>query len=69
LLTHIKHCFSGITGNQFLDITHKAAVKALKKSRHMMLTLKYVGKLPHAKMTVSSSGYGVSYCLQTFTAS
>ncbi|KAF6034196.1 DFNB31 [Bugula neritina] len=35
---------------QLVDITHKDAVKALKRSRHMILTIKHVGKLPHAKI-------------------
>ena len=39
-----------ITDTQFVEITHRDAVKSLKRSRHMMLTLKHVGKLPHAKI-------------------
>ncbi|XP_067940786.1 whirlin-like isoform X2 [Watersipora subatra] len=39
-----------VNDTQCVEITHRDAVKALKRSRHMMLTLKYVGKLPHAKI-------------------
>ena len=40
-----------VNGQSFLDISHSDAVKAIKSSRHMMMTIKDVGKLPFARTT------------------
>ncbi|XP_040613275.1 whirlin isoform X1 [Mesocricetus auratus] len=39
-------------GRSFLSILHDEAVKLLKSSRHLILTVKDVGRLPHARTTV-----------------
>ncbi|XP_064649030.1 whirlin-like isoform X3 [Lineus longissimus] len=40
-----------VNGQSFLDISHADAVKVLKSSRHMMMTIKDVGRLPYARTT------------------
>ena len=40
-----------MNGLSFLDVSHSDAVRALKSSKHMMLTIKDVGKLPYARTT------------------
>ena len=50
-MTHLDNSLNiCILEVQCVDISHKDAVRALKQSRHMMLTLRHVGKLPHAKI-------------------
>ncbi|NWS02130.1 WHRN protein, partial [Motacilla alba] len=68
-----------VNGRSFLSIPHDEAVKLLKSSRHLMMTVKDIGRLPHARTTVdetrwisssqlgetllSSAGYGPGGCL------
>ncbi|KAK2156209.1 hypothetical protein LSH36_219g03059 [Paralvinella palmiformis] len=40
-----------VNGRTFLDISHGDAVKALKSSKHLMITVKDVGKLPYTRTT------------------
>ncbi|ELT89862.1 hypothetical protein CAPTEDRAFT_82749, partial [Capitella teleta] len=40
-----------INGNSFLDIGHQDAAKLLRSSKHLMMTVKDVGKLPHTRTT------------------
>jgi len=44
-----------VNGQSFLDMTHAEAVRILKTSRHMMLTIKDVGKLPFARTTIDKT--------------
>ncbi|XP_042534698.1 whirlin isoform X2 [Dipodomys spectabilis] len=44
-----------VNGQSFLSILHDEAVKLLKSSRHLILTVKDVGKLPHARTTVDET--------------
>ncbi|XP_050389473.1 whirlin isoform X2 [Patella vulgata] len=44
-----------INGHSFLDISHSRAVKLLKVGRHMVITVKDVGKLPFAKTTIDKT--------------
>ncbi|XP_073907279.1 whirlin isoform X3 [Castor canadensis] len=42
-------------GRSFLSILHDEAVRLLKSSRHLILTVKDVGRLPHARTTVDET--------------
>ncbi|XP_048196054.1 whirlin isoform X3 [Perognathus longimembris pacificus] len=44
-----------VNGRSFLSILHDEAVKLLKSSRHLILTVKDVGRLPHARTTVDET--------------
>ncbi|XP_060071925.1 whirlin-like [Ylistrum balloti] len=44
-----------VNGHSFLDTTHAEAVRVLKTSRLMVLTLKDVGKLPFARTTIDKT--------------
>nr|XP_012624270.1 whirlin isoform X2 [Microcebus murinus] len=44
-----------VNGRSFLSILHDEAVQLLKSSRHLMLTVKDVGRLPHARTTVDET--------------
>ncbi|KAM4877968.1 whirlin isoform 2-T2 [Thomomys bottae] len=44
-----------VNGQSFLSILHDEAVKLLKSSRHLILTVKDVGRLPHARTTVDET--------------
>nr|XP_023400778.1 whirlin isoform X4 [Loxodonta africana] len=44
-----------VNGQSFLNILHDEAVKLLKSSRHLILTVKDVGRLPHARTTVDET--------------
>ena len=41
-----------VNKHSFLDITHMDAVRILKVTKHMVITVKDVGKLPFAKTTI-----------------
>ncbi|XP_076999989.1 whirlin isoform X2 [Tamandua tetradactyla] len=45
----------GVNGRSFLTILHDEAVKLLKSSRHLILTVKDVRRLPHARTTVDET--------------
>ena len=40
-----------VNGRSFLSITHKEAIKMLKSTKNMIMTLKDVGRLPLARTT------------------
>ncbi|RLW00450.1 hypothetical protein DV515_00008902 [Chloebia gouldiae] len=42
-----------VNGRSFLSIPHDEAVKLLKSSRHLIMTVKDIGRLPHARTTGS----------------
>ncbi|XP_061460241.1 whirlin isoform X6 [Rhineura floridana] len=44
-----------VNGRSFLSIPHDEAVKLLKSSRHLIITVKDVGRLPHARTTVDET--------------
>ncbi|XP_004638525.1 whirlin isoform X6 [Octodon degus] len=44
-----------VNGRSFLSILHDEAVKLLKSSPHLILTVKDVGRLPHARSTVDET--------------
>lgn len=44
-----------VNGRSFLNILHDEAVRLLKSSRHLILTVKDVGRLPHARTTVDQT--------------
>ncbi|XP_060056007.1 whirlin [Erinaceus europaeus] len=44
-----------VNGRSFLNILHDEAVKLLKSSQHLILTVKDIGKLPHARTTVDET--------------
>ncbi|XP_032979865.1 whirlin isoform X6 [Rhinolophus ferrumequinum] len=44
-----------VNGRSFLNILHDEAVKLLKSSQHLILTVKDVGRLPHARTTVDET--------------
>ncbi|XP_006890777.1 PREDICTED: whirlin isoform X3 [Elephantulus edwardii] len=44
-----------VNGRSFLSILHDEAVRLLKSSRHLILTVKDVGRLPHARTTVDET--------------
>ncbi|KAF7665169.1 hypothetical protein LDENG_00151190 [Lucifuga dentata] len=44
-----------VNGRSFLSIPHDDAVRVLKSSRHLMMTVKDVGRLPHARTVVGET--------------
>ncbi|KAL2099516.1 hypothetical protein ACEWY4_003910 [Coilia grayii] len=44
-----------VNGHSFLSIPHDEAVRILKSSRHLMMTVKDVGRLPHARTVVGET--------------
>ncbi|XP_040093447.1 whirlin [Oryx dammah] len=44
-----------VNGRSFLNILHDEAVRLLKSSHHLILTVKDVGRLPHARTTVDET--------------
>ncbi|XP_054986952.1 whirlin isoform X2 [Sorex araneus] len=44
-----------VNGRSFLGILHDDAVRLLKSSQHLILTVKDVGRLPHARTTVDET--------------
>ncbi|XP_058015551.1 whirlin [Ahaetulla prasina] len=44
-----------VNGRSFLSISHDEAVNLLKSSRHLIMTVKDVGRLPHARATVDET--------------
>uniref|UniRef100_A0A8D0C2L5 Whirlin n=1 Tax=Salvator merianae TaxID=96440 RepID=A0A8D0C2L5_SALMN len=44
-----------VNGRSFLSIPHDEAVKVLKSSRHLIMTVKDIGRLPHARTTVDET--------------
>ncbi|XP_063067504.1 whirlin [Engraulis encrasicolus] len=44
-----------VNGHSFLSIPHDEAVRILKSSHHLMMTVKDVGRLPHARTVVGET--------------
>ncbi|XP_077398567.1 whirlin isoform X3 [Vanacampus margaritifer] len=44
-----------VNGRSFLNIPHDEAVRVLKSSRHLMMTVKDVGRMPHARTVVGET--------------
>ncbi|XP_061119190.1 whirlin [Conger conger] len=44
-----------VNGRSFLGVPHDEAVRVLKSSRHLMMTVKDVGRLPHARTVVGET--------------
>ncbi|XP_053195384.1 whirlin [Scomber japonicus] len=44
-----------VNGRSFVSIPHDEAVRVLKSSRHLMMTVKDVGRLPHARTVVGET--------------
>ncbi|XP_072228484.1 whirlin isoform X2 [Leuresthes tenuis] len=44
-----------VNGQSFLSIPHDEAVRVLKSSQHLMMTVKDVGRLPHARTVVGET--------------
>ncbi|CAL8317833.1 unnamed protein product [Lota lota] len=44
-----------VNGRSFLGVAHDDAVRTLKSSRHLMMTVKDVGRLPHARTVVGET--------------
>ncbi|XP_044189331.1 whirlin isoform X1 [Thunnus albacares] len=44
-----------VNGRSFLGIPHDEAVRVLKSTRHLMMTVKDVGRLPHARTVVGET--------------
>lgn len=44
-----------VNGQSFLSIPHDEAVQVLRSSRHLMMTVKDVGRLPHARTVVDET--------------
>ncbi|NXX86233.1 WHRN protein, partial [Urocolius indicus] len=44
-----------VNGRSFLSIPHDEAVKLLKSSRHLIMTVKDIGRLPHVRTTVDET--------------
>ncbi|XP_051907046.1 whirlin isoform X2 [Hippocampus zosterae] len=44
-----------VNGRSFLNVPHDEAVRVLKSSRHLMMTVKDVGRLPHARTVVGET--------------
>lgn len=44
-----------VNGLSFRSVAHDEAVQILKSSRHMLMTIKDVGRLPHARTVVDET--------------
>lgn len=44
-----------VNGKSCLNIPHDEAVKLLKSSRHLIMTVKDIGRVPHARTTVDET--------------
>uniref|UniRef100_W5M185 Whirlin a n=1 Tax=Lepisosteus oculatus TaxID=7918 RepID=W5M185_LEPOC len=44
-----------VNGRSFLSVPHDEAVRILKSSRHLIMTIKDVGRLPHARTVVDET--------------
>lgn len=58
-----------VNGRSFLSILHDEAVKLLKSSQHLILTVKDVGRLPHARTTVDETKWIASSRIGVTTTS
>ncbi|XP_057216946.1 whirlin isoform X2 [Triplophysa rosa] len=58
-----------VNGRSFLGIPHDEAVRVLKSSHHLMMTVKDVGRLPHARTVVGETKWIASSQITESSAS
>lgn len=58
-----------VNGRSFLSIPHDEAVRVLKSSRHLMMTVKDVGRLPHTRTVVGETKWIASSQISESSAS
>ena len=58
-----------VNGCSFLGIPHDEAVRVLKSSRHLIMTVKDVGRLPHARTVVGETKWIASSQIAESSAS
>ncbi|XP_051534200.1 whirlin isoform X2 [Myxocyprinus asiaticus] len=58
-----------VNGQSFLSIPHDEAVRVLKSSHHLMMTVKDVGRLPHARTVVGETKWIASSQITESSAS
>ncbi|XP_043078101.1 whirlin isoform X2 [Puntigrus tetrazona] len=58
-----------VNGRSFLGIPHDEAVRVLKSSHHLMMTVKDVGRLPHARTVVGETKWITSSQITDSSAS
>ncbi|KAI5091431.1 whirlin isoform X1, partial [Silurus meridionalis] len=58
-----------VNGRSFLSIPHDEAVRVLKASRHLMMAVKDVGRLPHARTVVGETKWIASSQITDSSAS
>ncbi|XP_050949480.1 whirlin isoform X1 [Labeo rohita] len=58
-----------VNGRSFLSIPHDEAVRVLKSSHHLMMTVKDVGRLPHARTVVGETKWITSSQITDSSAS
>ncbi|XP_067279752.1 whirlin isoform X4 [Pseudorasbora parva] len=58
-----------VNGRSFLGIPHDEAVRVLKSSHHLMMTVKDVGRLPHARTVVGETKWIASSQITDSSAS
>ncbi|XP_016346736.1 whirlin isoform X2 [Sinocyclocheilus anshuiensis] len=58
-----------VNGRSFLSIPHDEAVRVLKSSQHLMMTVKDVGRLPHARTVVGETKWITSSQITDSSAS
>ncbi|XP_035383588.1 whirlin isoform X2 [Electrophorus electricus] len=58
-----------VNGRSFLSVPHDEAVRVLKASRHLMMTVKDVGRLPHARTVVGETKWIASSQITDSSAS
>ncbi|KAH9488897.1 hypothetical protein Btru_058318 [Bulinus truncatus] len=58
-----------VNGRSFLDISHSEAVKHLKKRRHLIMTVRDVGKIPFSKTTIDETGWIQSTRVESYDRS
>ncbi|XP_051536408.1 whirlin-like [Myxocyprinus asiaticus] len=58
-----------VNGRSFLSIPHDEAVRVLKSSHHLMMTVKDVGRLPHARTVVGETKWIASSQITESSAS
>ncbi|XP_041706664.2 whirlin-like [Coregonus clupeaformis] len=58
-----------VNGRSFVGIPHDEAVRVLKSSRHLMMTVKDVGRLPHARTMVGETKWITSSQIAESSAS
>ncbi|XP_040338022.1 whirlin isoform X1 [Herpailurus yagouaroundi] len=56
-----------VNGRSFLNVLHDEAVRLLKSSQHLILTVKDVGRLPHARTTVDETKWIASSRIEDTT--